>query len=151
MERWKYSHDFNKTTMLSIGSLLLGEDSNFIKIWIRSFVADAKTVRRGDNKINGSENEIIDLLSEISACEVIRKISSMTYPTELERLTFNQIKEYILRKFGSKKRLFIPEQTKLLSLKQEYKEISWNFYTGDEVPAVIVSFGFKAYQPLLGI
>lgn len=50
-------------------------------------------------------------------CEAIRNISVMTYPRELEDLTFSQISDIIKRNLHPKKKLIIAERTKFFMSK----------------------------------
>ena len=45
-----------------IESLLLVEDPDLVKIWMKCFSALAKTNKLEDKKLNGGENEITDFL-----------------------------------------------------------------------------------------
>ena len=64
------------------------EERSFVEIWMKCFSAHAKTKKREDNKINGGENEITDFFLKTTGYKDM-KISLMTYPTELEEVTFN--------------------------------------------------------------
>ena len=71
--------------------------------WIRCFAGHARAKKHMTNKECEGENEIIDLFLTIDICEAIMKISWMTYPKEMEEVTFNQIKEIILKNMKPKK------------------------------------------------
>ena len=44
-----------------------------------------------DDKEKRGENEITDLFLDTTGCEVIMKVSTIVYPTNLEDLTFEKI------------------------------------------------------------
>ena len=84
--------------------------------WIRQFAATARTKKAKDD--NEGVNEISDLFLSKAGLESIRTLSLMTAPTDLEDLTFLDIKELILKTIRLKKKLVITERTRFLSLKQ---------------------------------
>ena len=68
----------------------------------------ARTKKLKDNK--GRENKITDLFLATAGSEVIMKVSTMTYPTNLEDLTFEKISQIIRRNMRPKKRLVVVEK-----------------------------------------
>ena len=74
------------------------DELGFVEAWIIGFTAHARANKLKGYKECGGENEIADLFLAATACETIMKIFLMTYPKELEKLTFNQTKEIILKK-----------------------------------------------------
>ena len=94
-------------------------EPDFEENWIRYLAFNASRKKLELNKKYYGENEITDLLLVTTGCEAIINISFTTYPRELEEVTFNQIKEIILKNIRSWKRLFIAKWTKFLVLKQE--------------------------------
>ena len=85
--------------------LLHFNEPGSVKTWISGFAVHARRKKLKDNKSYGGKNEISDLFLATAACEAIKKISWVTYPRELEKLTFNQIKEIIRKNIRPKKRL----------------------------------------------
>ena len=76
-----------------------------------------------DNKEKGGENEITDFFLATAGCEAIMKVSPMAYPTNLEDLIFEKIRQMIRRHMRPKKRLVVTEGTKFISMKQEIDEL----------------------------
>ena len=74
----------------------------------------AKAKKLKDKEYRG-ENEITDLFLATTAYKAIMK-TSLTYPREFEELTFDQIKEIILKKYS---KIGWSLQTKFIALKQE--------------------------------
>lgn len=84
--------EYHNDIALLIGSLLYVEDPDFVENWIRCFAALLRTNKIQNNKINAGENEIADLFLATTGFEVIRKISLLTYPTEIEEMTLTKLK-----------------------------------------------------------
>ena len=116
----------------SIGFLLHLDKPDFIEIWIRCF-SPLKSIKE-----IGGENEFTGLFLATVCCEVIMKISLMTYPRELSEQTFNQIKIILMNVRPQKKRV-ITKRTKFKSLKRTRKNL-WTFYIGYETPEIIINF-----------
>lgn len=93
--------------------------------WIRQFSAICRT-----KKIKDEENEfaITDLFLAKAGIEAIKKLSLMAAPIELEKMTFNQIKELITKTMKPKERLIIGERTMFLGLKQNNNECIIEYY-----------------------
>ena len=65
-------------------------DPDFVDTKLRCFAVSARTKNLKDDEAKGGENEITDLFLDIAGCEAIMKVSTMTYPTNLEYLTFEK-------------------------------------------------------------
>ena len=86
-----------------IGYQLFLEDPDFVNTWLRCFTASAR-IKKLKDKEKREENEITDLFLVTAGCETIRKVSDMTYPTNLEDLTFEKISQIIRRNIRQKER-----------------------------------------------
>ena len=60
------------------------DDPDFVDRWLRCFAASTRTNKLKDDKEKGVENEIMDLVLVAAGFETILKVSTMSYPTNLE-------------------------------------------------------------------
>ena len=56
------------------------------------FPTSARTKKLKDDKEKGGENEITDLFLATTGCKATMKLTTMSYPTNLEHLTFEKNK-----------------------------------------------------------
>ena len=63
----------------------------------------ARTKKLKDNKEKGGENEIMNFFLATAGCEVIMKVSTMAYPTNLENLIFKKNKSDHKKKYEAQK------------------------------------------------
>ena len=97
-----------------IGYQLSLEDPDFVDMWLRCFAASSRAKKLKDDKEKGRENEITDLFLATAGCKAIMKVSTKTYPTNLEDLTFEKISQIIRRNKHPKKRLVVTERRKFM-------------------------------------
>lgn len=128
-----------------IRTLLHIKDPDLVESWIRCITVLAWTNLLRTTKINGGENHTTDLFLASASCKVFRKISLMTYSTEMEELTFNQMKEIIVWNILRRKRLLIPKRTKFSLLKQECDEAIMKFL--HRLPDFSRYFEFQRFRP----
>ena len=66
------------------------EVSDIVDTGLRCFAASARTKKLKDDNKKGGENEITHLFLATAGCEMIMKVSTMVYPSNLEDLIFEK-------------------------------------------------------------
>ena len=105
-----------------IGCLTTLDDPEHVETWISCFEALARVKKVRDRRNEGEQNEITDIFLATAGCEAIQKVSTMSYPRNLEEMTFKEIREVIKKNTRPKKRLVIAERTKFLETRQHPDE-----------------------------
>ena len=77
--------------------------------------------------MKGSKMKLLTCSSQQLGLKQFQKISIMTYPRNLEVLTFKEIGEVIIRNIRPKKKLVITERTKFLETRQHPDELIVQF------------------------
>ena len=95
------------------------EDPELTEAWLRSFAALSRTKGLKDS---AKEKEVTDLFLSRLSVEVLRKVSIMVHPKELETMTFEDIRQVVLDNISPRKKLIIAEHIIFSSLRQKKNE-----------------------------
>ena len=94
-----------KTMASLIEALTTLDETELIETRIRCFAAPARVKKLKDEKASRGENEITNLFLSTTGCEVVKKISTMAYPRELEELTYEAVVRIIRKNIRLKKKI----------------------------------------------